>query len=115
MKIIITESKINDAILKYIVGRATPDYAWGPHLHDFYRKDVDEYGSHTFTVNDKNAYTYLGEYDGYDYLYTLEMSEWLYNELTSLFRDKWYPVFKKWFEENTGLEIREFGNMDWED
>lgn len=115
MKIIITESKINDAILKYIVGRATPDYGWGPQLHDFYRKDVDIYGSYTFIVNDHEAYTYLGSYDGYDYLYTLEMSTWLYDELTSLFRDKWYPVFKKWFEENTGLEIREFGKMDWED
>ena len=41
MKIIITESKINNAILKYLELRATPDYDWGQHLHEFYKKDVD--------------------------------------------------------------------------
>lgn len=113
MKIIITESKINNAILKYLELRSTPDYDWGQHLHEFYKKSVDQYGSHTFTINDKDAYTYLGEWDGYDYLYELEMSNWLYNELTSMFRDKWIPVFKKWFEYNTGLEVKELSLGNW--
>jgi hypothetical protein len=27
--------------------------------------------------------------------------------LTSLFGDKWIPVFKEWFEYNSGLVVRE--------
>jgi hypothetical protein len=35
------------------------------------------------------------------------IAEWLTNELTSLFGDKWILVFKQWFEDNSGLEVRE--------
>jgi hypothetical protein len=111
MKIIITESKVNVAILNYLKLRAYPDYDWGPHLHKFYKKDVDIHGSYTFVIDDQVAYTYYGdegEFQYSDYRYELVMEEWLYDELTSLFRDLWVPIFKKWFEENTGLEIKEF-------
>jgi hypothetical protein len=107
MKIIITESKVNEAILNYLKLRSYPDYDWGPHLHKFYKKDVKTHGSYTFVINDREAYTYYGEYDGYDYRpYELVMGQWLYDELTSIFRDLWIPIFKKWFEENTGLSIK---------
>jgi hypothetical protein len=28
-------------------------------------------------------------------------------KLTSLFGDLWKPIFKQWFEENTGLEVKQ--------
>ena len=62
---------------------------------------------HTFQINGIEAYSYFGEFDGYDYLYLLSINRWVVNELTSIFGDKWIPTFKRWFEENSGLEVRE--------
>ena len=76
-------------------------------IYDFYREDVEKYGFYQFSTNDKYGYVYLGEWDGYDYLYTLVISQWVNKELTLLFGDKWIPVFKRWFEDNSGLEVRE--------
>ena len=75
--------------------------------HNLYKEEVKKYGIYEFSINDKYRYAYLGEWDGYDYLYTLVISKWANKELTSLFGDKWIPVFKKWFEYNSGLEVRE--------
>jgi hypothetical protein len=108
MKYTIPESKVNQIIYDYIKERYYPDYNWGPELHDFYRKDVKKHGAYDFTVNDKLAYRYYGEYDGYDYLYLLEVEDWIANELTSIFNDLWIPVFIKWFEDNSGLEVKDF-------
>ena len=108
MKYIIPESKINQIIYDFIKDRYYPDYNWGPELHDFYRKDVKKHGAYDFMVNDKLAYRYYGEYDGYDYLYLLEVEEWIANELSTIFNDLWIPVFIKWFEDNSGLEVKDF-------
>jgi hypothetical protein len=108
MKYIIPESKINQIIYDFIKDRYYPDYNWGPELHDFYRKDVKKHGAYDFMVNDKLAYRYYGEYDGYDYLYLLEVEEWIANELSAIFNDLWIPVFIKWFEDNSGLEVKDF-------
>ena len=103
----LNEEDLNEFIYQYLTENYYPDYNWGPELHDFYREDVKKYGIYEFSINDKYLYTYLGEWDGYDYLYTLVISKWANKELTSLFGDKWIPVFKKWFEYNSGLEVRE--------
>lgn len=108
MKYIIPESKVNQIIYDFIKDRYYPDYNWGPELHDFYREDVKKHGSYDFEVNDKLAYRYYGEYDGYDYLYLLEVEEWIANELSAIFNDLWIPVFIKWFEDNSGLEVKDF-------
>jgi hypothetical protein len=103
----LNEKDHNKFIYQYLTENYYPDYNWGPELHDFYREDIEKYGVYDFPIDDRYAYTYLGEWDGYDYLYTLAVHEWLNKELTSLFGDKWIPIFKKWFENNTGLEVRE--------
>lgn len=108
MKYVIPESKINQIIYDFIKDRYYPDYNWGPELHDFYRKDVKKHGAYDFMVNDKLAYRYYGEYDGYDYLYLLEVEEWVANELSSIFNDLWIPMFIKWFEDNSGLKVKDF-------
>jgi len=98
---------LNEFIYQYLKEEYHPDYNWGPELHDFYRNDVNEHGSYDFEVNDLFAYAYLGEWDGYDYLYALVITKWVNNGLTLLFGDKWIPVFKRWFEDNSGLEVRD--------
>jgi hypothetical protein len=101
------EEGYDNLIYQHLTENYYPDYDWGPKLHDFYRKDVKKYGIYDFKVKDRLAYSYLGEWDGYDYLYTLVISKWLSNQLTELFNDKWIPTFKRWFEENSGLEVRD--------
>lgn len=103
----LNDEEINDFIYQYLTEGFYPDYNWGPELHDFYRKEIEQYGIYDFLINDAPAYAYLGEWDGYDYLYTLSITKWVINELTTIFGDKWIPVFKKWFEDNSGLEVRE--------
>ena len=108
MKILnIDDEDLDEFIYQYLTDNLHPDYNWGPKLHNLYKEEVKKYGIYEFSINDKYRYAYLGEWDGYDYLYTLVISKWANKELTSLFGDKWIPVFKKWFEYNSGLEVRE--------
>jgi hypothetical protein len=34
----------------------------------------------------------------------------LSEKLTSLFNNKWLPVFKEWFEDNSGLKVMQIIN-----
>jgi len=98
MKVIITESKYEEGILNYLKANFYPDYDWGPELFDFYKNDVEEYGSATFYINDSEGYVYYD--DG-----TLEIMPWVCEKLNEYFNDSWYSVFKGWFEENSGLVV----------
>lgn len=97
MKIIISENRVNQVIRKYLDETFYPDYGWDN--PDFYQKDVKQYGSYEFQINDETAYVYYNTK-------TLEIYPWLDEKLTSLFGDKWLPVFKEWFEENSGLKVK---------
>jgi len=115
MKYIITESKYHEVILNYLDKAVYPDYNWGPELHEFYRDEIDEYGAHDFYINDVVGYSYFGVYGGRDeseYIYLLLIQPWLGEQLNSLFGSRWKPIFKEWFEKNSGLEVRkmEIGN-----
>ena len=73
-----------------------------------FKRNIKSYGIQNFYINwDEDAYSYFGEWDGYYYLYLLSIKKWVVNELTSLFGNKWIPVFKRWFEYNSGLEVKE--------
>jgi len=104
MKAVITESRLEKVITDYLDDEFTPDYNWGPELHDFYRKDIERYGGYDFQVNDEVAYSY---YDVGGYTKTLIISKWLTKKLTSLFAHMWEPIFIKWFEDNSGLKVNE--------
>jgi hypothetical protein len=104
MKVIITESRLEGLIIEYLDEELSPDYEWGPELHDFYRKDVKRHGGYEFEINGDYAYSY---YDDEDYDKTLIIIEWLSEKLTSLFGNKWEPVFIKWFEKNSGLKVKD--------
>ena len=126
MKVIISENRVNRIIRKYLDETFTPDYGWHNNTrHGSYQDDVDRYGELVFFINDTDSYIYYGcnanagpedEYfAGYGQLHNYEcpllsvyprQSE----TLTSLFGNKWLPVFKEWFEENTGLEVTQITN-----
>lgn len=99
----LNDEEINYFIYQYLTEQFRPDYGW----HDFYNVELERHGIYDFLIDDSPAYSYLGEWDGYDYLYTLSISPRVINELTTLFGDKWIPIFKTWFEDNSGLHVRE--------
>jgi len=103
MKVIISESKYEEGILNYLKANYRPEYAWGPELHSSYKEDVEKYGGIDFYINDQIGYDYRRELnDGILNVYSM-VTEPLYN----LFDYKWVPIFKTWFEENTGLKVNE--------
>jgi hypothetical protein len=126
MKIIISENRVNQIIRKYLDETFTPDYGWGNNTrHGSYREDVDRYGELVFFINDQDSYIYHGcnanggpkdeFFAGYGHLHNYECPLLLIyprdsETLTSLFGNKWLPVFKEWFEENTGLEVTQITN-----
>ena len=108
MKFLITESQSENIILNYLNQYIEPDYSWGPHLHDFYREDVERYGSYDFVINDVGSYRYTLEDDGRG---LLEVFPSVYEELDSLFGDMWENIFIEWFEKNSGLKIDRFNKI----
>jgi hypothetical protein len=126
MKVIITENRINQIIRKYLDDTFYPDYGWNENTrHGSYQEDVDRYGDVVFFIDDQDTYIYFGcnanagpedEYfAGYGYLHNYECPLLLVypresEMLTRMFGDRWLPVFKKWFENNTKLEVAQITN-----
>ena len=118
MKYIITESKLESAIISYLDENFYPDYGWS--YPDVYQRDVEQYGDVNFFINDQDSYIYYGcnadneiingPEDDHLYNYKcplLSIYPRISQQLNSLFGDIWKPVFKKWFEENTGLIVNQ--------
>jgi hypothetical protein len=102
--------ELDEFIYKYLKENLYPDYNWSPEdepLKQQIKRNIKSYGTQTFYIDDVDAYSYFGEWDGYDYLSLVVINRWVIQELTSLFGDKWIPTFKRWFEDNSGLEVRE--------
>ena len=121
MKVIISENKIDKVIRKYLDDTYYPDYGWNENTrHGSYQEDVDRYGDVVFFINDVDSYIYYGcnanagpedeFFAGYGHLHNYKCPLLLIyprvgQELTSLFGNKWKPVFKEWFEEKSGLHV----------
>jgi hypothetical protein len=107
----INDEDLDGFIYQYLTDNLSPTYDWGPEDYEAqkqFKRYINSYGIQNFYINwHEDAYSYFGEWDGYDYLYLLSIKKWVVNELTSLFGNKWIPVFKRWFEYNSGLEVRE--------
>ena len=126
MKVIISENRIDKVIRKYLDDTYYPDYGWNENTrHGSYQEDVDRYGDVVFFINDVDSYIYYGcnanagpedeFFAGYGHLHNYECPLLLVypresETLTSLFGNKWLPVFKEWFEENTKLEVTQITN-----
>jgi hypothetical protein len=97
-------------IYQYLTENMYPDYKWSPEdreTQEQIKRNIKSYGTQTFYINDTDAYSYFGEWDGYDNLYLVVINKWVKDELISIFGNKWIPTFKRWFEDNSGLEVRE--------
>ena len=109
MKYLITESKINQIILDYLNNNCAPDdkSGWGPKLHrDKYKRAVKKYGGYEFYYNNVLAYVYFSYLKNDRMEIRLEVYEWFDDQkLSPFFGDLWKPIFKKWFEDNTGLKV----------
>ena len=102
--------ELDEFIYKYLKENLYPDYNWSPEdepLKQQIKRNIKSYGTQTFYIDDVDAFSYFGEWDGYDYLSLVVINRWVIEELTSLFGDKWIPTFKRWFEDNSGLDVRE--------
>jgi hypothetical protein len=121
MKVVITESRLEKVVIDYLDDIYVPDYGWS--YPDVYRKDVDKYGDLVFFIEDKDSYIYYGcnanagpedeFFAGYGHLHNykcplLSVYPVVAKRLDSTFGDIWKPIFKKWFEDNTGLEVTQF-------
>ena len=116
MKVIISENRIDKVIRKYLDDTYYPDYGW----QDNYQEMIDKWGDLVFFINDIDSYIYYGcnanggpedeFFAGYGHLNhykcpLLSIYPRVSGELTSLFGNKWKPVFKEWFEEKSGLHV----------
>jgi hypothetical protein len=120
MKYIITESKLERAIISYLDENFYPDYGWtNP---DVYQRDIEQYGDVNFYINDQDSYIYYGcnanggpedeFFAGYGHLNhykcpLLSIYPRVGQQLSNYFGDMWKPIFKKWFEEKTGLTVNQ--------
>ena len=96
---------LDEIIYNFLEDDFYPDYNWGPELFNFYKEEVEEYGSHTFYINDDESYTFYK--DG-----VLEIMPFVSEKLDEWFNDSWMPVFKSWFEEHSGLKVKKIVTMD---
>jgi len=125
MKVVITESRLESLIIDYLNDSYYPDYGWkGNSRSDIgYQDEVDKWGDIVFFVDDQESYIYYGcnanagpedeFFAGYGHLHNYEcpllsIYPYMSQRLDSAFGDIWKPIFKKWFENNTGLEVTQF-------
>ena len=122
MKVVITESRLESLIIDYLNDSYYPDYGWkGNSKSDVgYQDEVDKWGDIVFFVDDQESYIYYGcnanagpedeFFAGYGHLHNykcplLSIYPYMSQRLDSAFGEIWKPIFKKWFEEHTGLEV----------
>ena len=121
MKVVISESRLEKVVIDYLNDLYYPDYGWNENTrHGSYQEDVDKWGDIVFFIDDVDSYIYYGcnanagpedEYfAGYGHLHNykcplLSIYPVVAKRLDSTFGDIWKPIFKKWFETNTGLEV----------
>lgn len=102
----IGENRLNKFIWDYLDKNYYPDYMWGDDDDkDFYKREVDKFGFITFPVNDGIAYEYFNDEEFYPEVKVLKVYAEIEDNLDRFFGNFWVPVFVKWFEHNTGLEV----------
>lgn len=120
MKVVITESRLEKVVTDYLDDVYIPDYGWSENnRYGSYQEDVDKFGDLVFFINDEVSYSYYGCNAGYKNVNAFSRFGELSNykcpllvvhsnhskNLTSVLGKIWEPIFKKWFEEHTGLKV----------
>jgi len=123
MKVLITENKFENLVIRYLDDMYYPDYGFYENDRTgTYQDYVDKFGDLCFFINDVESYFYYGCNAGngkedklfapYGSLFNykcplLSISPPVSQRLREMFGNKWKPIFKKWFEHNTGLKVEE--------
>lgn len=114
MKYIIPQSKLESAILEYINSSdIIPDYGWNE--TEGYKRELDAWGEVIFFLNDDVSFKYFScgpkhkKHVVFKHFECPILQVWpsVSYKLNDLFGDLWKPVLKRWFEENTGLEVND--------
>jgi len=120
MKVVITESRLESLIIDYLNDSYYPDYGWED--EEYYRGELKINNKLNFYIDDIDSYIYYGCNSGekndknfepsgkleYYKCPLLSIYPYMAQRLDSAFGDIWKPIFKKWFEDNTGLEVTQF-------
>ena len=111
MKYIITESRLEKAIMEYLDKEFIPDYGWYENDRaGTYQDDVDSYIYYGCNANggpeDEFFFSSYGHLHNYE-CPLLQVYPAVSQQLSDYFGDMWKPIFKKWFEENTGLTVNQ--------
>ena len=111
MKYIITESRYNDIVTNYLDTKVYPDYGWAS--TEAYIDEMNTFGYIDFYINDKRVYSYYDRYSQQGTVHQqmdvkfLIILPSLNKELTDFFGLRWKPIFKEWFETNSGLNVKD--------
>jgi len=120
MKLIITESKINNAIRKFIedkygdvnMAKSVHENGEAVGAYDFFLEDYD--GDYIFTWTDSDYYKSIypkyitkDEMERFSSVCpVVEVVDYPRLELDTLFGDRWKPVFKQWVEDKFNLPVK---------
>ena len=116
MRFVISENRLNDIILNFINNYYDVDEIHSNPFHDedgnptndgieYYTGNWGD-GEEAFRLYNKNYWVNQDDFrKKLSPLLMIENDDFVHN-LNSMFQDKWKPVFKEWFEENFGEEIR---------
>ena len=107
-KYIISESRLDKLIYEYLDENYTPDTGWLAPVH--YKRYIDRSGSYEFIVDDKVAFALVGKSKNkvlFPIPNTLLLWEHTEAKLSDWFGNMWKPVMVRWFEDNTGLQVKE--------
>jgi len=120
MKVVITENRLEKVVTDYLDDMFYPDYGWED--EEYYRGELKINNELNFYIDDIDSYIYYGCNSGekndknfepsgkleYYKCPLLSIYPYMAQRLDSVFGDIWKPIFKKWFEDNTGLEVTQF-------
>ena len=107
MNYTIGEDRFNKFVLDYISEEYIPDYGWLS--HDEYKTEIRNFKSYEFSVNDRVLFIYYGDTKNLHIFHDINDS------LTLMFGKLWIPILKKWFTDNTGLEIKKINTTIFQD
>ena len=77
---------------------------WNEDKED-YKREVQNFGYLGFEKNDQTIYDYFDDEQFYPKVKVLNIYTEVGENLNGFFNNLWIPVFVKWFEHNTGLDV----------
>ena len=104
MDYIIKQSRLEKIIWEYLDKTYYPDYMWNEDKDD-YKREVQNFGYLNFEKNDQTIYEYYDSTEFYSELGILKVYPNMVENLDGFFDKYWIPVFAKWFEYHTGLNV----------